>query len=495
MPLFEKKIFYGQIFFWVIWITSLNSQTITSALYLGKKEPEPQWFEYSSVDRGLVTISYASRTSSRYINLYKYDANFNRSWYQQLYEQNGRKSILNLAVLGERILVFIHEKKGGRNEPERHYYLSYMLNGAHDKQEKTLEVPAGLRRDNIPQMQFERSSNKKYLLAWQNFSTEKENEKLLCFVFSTDTQYVSTRNIELPAPDNEIKIHAVRISNKGTIFILARKAPEGRIRNFENAKWVLYRIGSEMSVPEVIDIHFNNKIITDLTFRIDKNDNAILGGFYSNKSKGKIIGTLYGRADSGSIKMTEIAANALPTTFLQNYLSSRQIEKGRELDDIYLDNIILRSDGGVLLLAEQYYVTSTSYRDVYGYWYNRNLFHYDDIILIALSPEGKIEWNTIIEKSQSAESNFELSYVPVVAGDGIYVFYKTRKKGLGANIYFQKVTDDGKLSVPKGFLSEFSESDTFYRKSCEQISNNEAILVYYQSRKRLFSLLKVSFQD
>ncbi len=222
-------------------------------------------------------------------------------------------------------------------------------------------------------------------------------------------------------------------------------------------------------------------------------EGLLIGGFYSLKSAAEVIGTLYARVDGATGQVVAHHKQKFEARFLAQYLSTRQIEKGRELGDYYLDDLVLRSDGGVLLLAEQFYRTTQTSRDIYGYWYSRDLLHYEDISIFSLSAGGEVEWTATIPKRQAAEERKEISYLPLVGESSLFLFYKTRLKGFGTNVYVSEVSYEGVVRAPRAFFERFRASDVFFRIFCEQIGNREAILTYFQNGSRSFTLAKVAF--
>ena len=66
--------------------------------------------------------------------------------------------------------------------------------------------------------------------------------------------------------------------------------------------------------------------------------------------------------------------------FLDDFMSERRAEKGRELSRYNLNQLEIRRDGGVVLIAEQFFVKQfrdlNSYNNPYGspYYYNPRYF-------------------------------------------------------------------------------------------------------------------------
>ncbi|MCS6905830.1 MAG: hypothetical protein RML72_07380 [Bacteroidia bacterium] len=477
LPLLEKSYYLAQ------------AQTVVASLHLSRKEPKPLWFEYVRADDGLVTLSYMKRNSSRQIGIFKYNENFKRSWEKLVFEQNGRQNIEFLAVLGEKIYVFVSELAQKEHYKELYYY-TYSLEGKVLASKVTLKKIPLLNGEEKAPIFFTYSLNKKLLLCHYRPPSEKRANSLEYFIFSADTPTIKSGKIPFRFKDDEATIKSIKLGNKGNIFLLFKRKDKGKPEN--EFRYYVSRFYTSSDSLIDIPLQTEDKYITDISFKPDKEENLYVCGFYSHKSTTQVIGVFYNKITLDSI--VKFNFQRLDEKFLEKYLTPRQIQKGKELSDFYLDDIILRSDGGVLLLGEQYYITPITYqRTLQGVWYTRDLHHYDDIMIISLSPNGEIEWSNIITKSQSSEYHTELSYLCVVGGENINIFYKTRLKGTGTNVYYHQIDYSGNISPPKMLFENFSNNDIFYRDFSEQISNNEAIIAYYQSKGKIFSLLKIEF--
>lgn len=480
-----------QIFFTGILLYSqLDAQQITAALYLGRKEPKPDWFEYSSRDKGLVTVGQMSRTSSRYVGIFKYDANFARQWQKQIFEQNGRLKVDHLAVLGENIVVFVEEDLP-KEEQVVVWAYQYDLNGNQLSQRREVNRGPRQKKERM-EINYALSQNKKRLLCFQKVGKKGEKEKLRFFIFDEKFKAPLEGGMELPWLSEQFNIKSIRVGNQGDVYVLGRVDPG---KNGENEKFrhYLYQYIPEQKDAVEIALDFQDYYVTDLSFRTDKDHNILLAGYFSRNTPGSVSGVFYQRINGQTHKLEVENYEKFSEAFMSRYLSQRQLDKGRELDNFYLDKIIPRSDGGVLLMGEQYYVSSNSYRDMYGFWYTQTFYHYDDIIVTSISGTGKVEWSSVVYKRQLSENPMQLSYFDMVAGENIYLFYEYREKDVGVNVYYQTLDMEGNVSLRQPLFPDYRASDVFYRGFCEQVNNQEAILVYYQQKRKVFSLIRLGF--
>jgi hypothetical protein len=423
--------------------------------------------------------------------VYKYNDQFARVWSKQVFENNGRREIIHLDVLQDAILVFVSEYNSREGVTITSYY-EYDLAG------QVLAHNVELHRDphqhrGLKRFRFERSLNRRHLVAFIEQARTNEPEELTYYVFSSTTDTLLSGQLTLPYSDEEFSLRKVQLSNRRQLFLLGRVTERGApVNDRASAKHVLlgHRLG-ETTLQEWV-LEPDSGALTDVMFKVDRNDQLVAGGFWGARGLNSIVGVYYARIDpNGGFLATR--SERFPPDVLTRYLTARQVQRGRELTDFYLNHLILRSDGGLLVLAEQYYVSSTSYRDLYGFWYTRDQHHYDDVLAMSLDSTGHTEWLSSVPKTQSGEYTRELSYTHFVTPDALLILSKTRLPTFGSNVYYQLVGYDGSVSQPKPFFRRLRPTDTFYREASGQVSNTEGIVVYFQQRGRLFSLLKIRF--
>ncbi len=176
-----------------------------------------------------------------------------------------------------------------------------------------------------------------------------------------------------------------------------------------------------------------------------------------------------------------------------------------ELYEYDLEDIVLRDDGGAILIGEQYFVREVTTTDFQG---NINIsyhYYYNDIIVISIDPEGQIEWTEKIAKRQHTVNDNGLfsSYALAIVGDKLNLIFNDNAKNLATS----KMTKGKAKGVVYDFTKRFKssvavlvqidsdgrqvkealfnakEAELLIRpKVAEQISNQEMV-IYGQKRK------------
>lgn len=469
-------------------------QNIEARLDLKRRDPKPDFFEYSPVDGGMVTLGPTSTVSSRYLGITKYDSDLKKEWTEKVLEQNGRKNVDFVSVIGPYIFVFVSEfvPKDGIIKT---YYYTYNLEGELLEEERILAIHPNQREHKVD-LQYVLSPNKKKLLAFKNLQNNRESEEILYYVFDDQGELVQNGEFNIRYPDNRLRVRSLRVSNSGNIFVLGQFVRNNNIRDADASKYLIYRFDLETEQGDEFPISMDDRFITDLAFRLDREENMYVAGFYSNRNSEQIAGTLMQKISVDGDLLID-ASEKFDESFLRNFLSRGKVRKGGELRNFRLDSqdgIVLRSDGGILLIAEKFFVTSQSYRDMYGYWVDREFYHFEEVILTSISGEGEIEWHSIVDKNQISDNPQNLSYFNAFSSSGTHIFYEYRPNRNRFNVYYNTIGIEGEVSERQALFADYREGNEFFPRFCEQINSQEALMVFMQSRGKVFSVVKVGLE-
>ncbi len=475
-----------------IWKLSFSQTTIAS-LELSRKDPIPRFFETSPADKGLITFGNMVRNSSRFLGLFKYDHDFKKQWSKQVLEQNGRNNVDFIANIAENIFVFVSEFFPKENAIRTFFY-RYDLAGNLLDDRKLLSELSNEKEHRVD-LKYMVSINRKTLLCNKNFNSAQGFEKVQYFVFDEEGTSFREGTLELPFRDEQLQIRKVLVSNEGNLFILGKQYLQDKVRSPEDFMYIIFVYETETStLREPLELKFGDRYITDLNIKVDREENIFAAGFYSNRSTYEMVGTVFCKFNSAGEEITMVAEK-FSDEFLAKFLTGRQIERGLELKYFYLDNIVLRSDGGVLLVAEKYYTTFSSMLDVYGYWVERQIHHYDEVIVNSVSSDGKIEWSTVVSKFQASENNINLSYFLMVTADGLHMIYEYSPRGMPETLYRNRIEMEGTTSEREIFMNSIGRNTGFFPRSSQQINNNEAIMVLYREKEKGYTIMRVDFRD
>lgn len=160
------------------------------------------------------------------------------------------------------------------------------------------------------------------------------------------------------------------------------------------------------------------------------NKELVVTGFYSENQATRIIGYFFVKPDFNIAKSVIKEAEDSDLKIAQDTLGQKPVYHGFEQDfvrkvgnknflgnGIYLEYIeirklILRSDGGVLLVGESHNSNASQFPYPANYdnrFSNRREMlyehYYDDVLLFSINPDGTTQWSEILKKKQYSEND------------------------------------------------------------------------------------------
>lgn len=388
---------------------------------------------------------------------------------------------------------------------------------------------------------FNISKDSSKLLIYNELPYDKKSPERFGFrVFDQNFDLLWEKNIVLPYNDDQFTVEDYRVDDQGNVFLLGVLYEDGakwRRRGNPTYRYVLLAYLDNGTSFEEIRIDLEDKFITDLTFRIGKDGNLVFAGFYSERGTYSVKGTYFFHIDPRSRAVMNRKSTPFEFDFLTAFMSDKNKQKAAEaiekndlrkvpeLYDYSLDELILRSDGGAVLVAEQYFVEQdvNNMYSPYGlypyyspfydpFYYNRfnqrqtdYFYHYNDIIVVNISPDGSIEWSSRIPKRQETRNDggYYSSYAMATTRDGFFFVFNDDARNFGGDDKKLYTYTGGNNSVValaqiniKGEVEVFPLTTSrdagvnVRPKMCKQIGKREMALLGEKGRGYRFGSLK-----
>ncbi|MCB0520773.1 MAG: hypothetical protein H6577_21675 [Lewinellaceae bacterium] len=386
---------------------------------------------------------------------------------------------------------------------------------------------------------FHISKDSSKLLVYNSLPNENKNPERFGFrVFNENFDLIWEKNIVLPYPDNKFTVEDYQVDNQGNVYLLGvlyQDEAKWRRRGNPTYNYVVLSYTNEGNDAKEYRIDLADKFITDLTFRVANGGTLICCGFYSERGTYSIKGAYYFRLDPKTGEMTNRNSQPFDFEFLTEFMSEKNkqkakeakerndVRRGAELYNYSLDELILRSDGGAVLVAEQFYIEQETYRDnpfgyyPYGFYspysYRSNIqtdyyYHYNDIIVVNIRPTGEIEWASRIPKQQETKNDggYYSSYAMSIVRDKLYFLFNDNARNYSPDRKENRFYNyNGSESIivlaqlnTKGELKTFplasnKDAGVITRpKMCKQIGKRE--MAIFGERGRGFRFANLTFE-
>jgi hypothetical protein len=257
----------------------------------------------------------------------------------------------------------------------------------------------------------------------------------------------------------------------------------------------------------VRDIDIGGKILDEIKIKADNtNKRILLNAFYYKQKRGNIEG-LYSLVwdKQQNQKLREITS--IFNEDLRANAKSQDASVRMAFNDYFIKNIIVRKDGGYLVISESEYSTTRGgvfnrwdylgggnpwispmdyyyYSPAYGYsnypwnrWNNNTStrYHAENVMILSYGKDGSVEWSNVIPKSQfDDETDNMISFQLVNNGAEIHFLFNIyERRTLMLND--QSIAADGKVTR-NATLKNLDKGYEFMARYGKQVGSRQVIM-------------------
>ncbi len=503
----------------ILTCTLLFSQSFAqeTSIYWGKSRQIPKKSNIGKIlgtdNFGLYTLRFQKKGWGKsYAYLERYDRSLSLEFSSEMVLPNAKGQELTyeeLFYLGNQFLMFssFYDKERGVN-----YAYAHRVNrkGEVDKESLLVDSIKSVNNRKIGSFDFVISKDSSKILVYHNEPFSKGvPEKFSYIVLNRNLQVIWAKKIELPYKEENYMITDYQIDNAGNVYQLGKviKEKENKQKRYPSFKYVILAYFFKSDLMKEYEIDLGPKYISEITFKNDKNNNLVCAGFYSNSSSLDIFGTFYLRIDANTKLVTAKGTKDFDKKLLMKFMSSRKADKGKELSSFKLRDLVLRDDGGAVLLAEQYYLEVVRTLDPnYNTERRTDYYHYNEIVVININPDASIAWSNVIPKRQTSinDGGYYLSYAMAIVRSNIYIVYNDDTRNIGvyssrnlfplnrtrrAMVTLVSIEKNGEFS--KSQLFDAKDQKTILRpKISEQLNQTQLLIYGERGNSYLFGSIK-----
>ncbi len=346
-------------------------------------------------------------------------------------------------------------------------------------------------------------------------------EKFGFMVVDKEMNLLWKKDITLPYRDELFDIETIKVDNYGNAYVLGLLYMDRRRTKRKGAANYQYKVLSYTNNGGDINeysVGLPDKFLTDLQIGIRANKDIVCAGFYSETGKLSIRGTFFFSIDARTKEVKTQSFKEFDIDFITQNMTEREADKAKrreekgqdvELYEYDLDKLIVRSDGGAMLIGEQYFVKTVTYTQYIG---NRpsvrtvTYYYYNDIILVNIDGSGNIDWAIKVPKRQMSvdDGGFYSSYAMAINKDKIYFIYNDNPDNLsytgvgrvsnagGRNQVVMVAQVNSKGEMSRKPLSAGISEVIIRPKVCEQISYSDMIL--FGQRRKTQQFGRITFE-
>ena len=289
---------------------------------------------------------------------------------------------------------------------------------------------------------------KNYTYDYIGSNDKTEHYELNMLDAADDMQVVWKTNVDMPYKSQFFEILDGCTDEDGNFYMVGALFTD-KYRNvtrdgFPSYTFKIFKYNASGKVFEA-DIKLKDKFLTDLRLDIAGGGKLVCTGFYSNDKKTTSVNGVYflsinaqdGTVSKESTKKFELDMVTENMSDKVAKKTKKRAAKGKDLSlyEFRFDELIPRSDGGAIIIAEQYFVrtyTTTSSNSATGRMTTTThyLYYYNDILVINVTPEGEIEWAHKIHKRQRTTDDigYWSSYARINTGKELRFIFNDNAK-------------------------------------------------------------------
>jgi hypothetical protein len=301
------------------------------------------------------------------------------------------------------------------------------------------------------------NSEDKQHIAVLKINTKNDNNHLLTTVlFDKDLRLQQKTFMNIAMPERNDYLTEFQLDNGGNL-VFARAIQSGSEDNIQ--KLFLFVKPFRSPTAFETELVLDNIFLDDLRIKADNNFNQyIITSFYSKSRRGNLEGLYLAvwNKESSAIR----SAMAMPfDDALRNDAKGENSFK-TAFNDYFIRNIIVKKDGGFLMVAEAFYTTGrgginrgnymygspfmrpsdyymfSPYSYGYPWWrYNSfnnsqlNRYHAENIVVMAFDSTGSTNWSNVVNKSQwDDDTDATIGYQLVNTGDQLHFLFNQQEK-------------------------------------------------------------------
>lgn len=259
----------------------------------------------------------------------------------------------------------------------------------------------GERIFNPPALDVVRSEDKNCFVVFN--SSERNKLELTCIKLDK-MQVLWDKTVTMEDDFYDSNMKAMALSNAGEFFVISEK--NNRRSKIEEHEYMV--LGITASGDHLTQVPLPEFLTRDARFTYDNQHHRLVAaGLYSDKNRDRANGVFFLKMDAGGT--AAVSYEPFDDKFI-SVLKRKDVEDDTKgISDAEVKQLILRQDGGVLLVAERHHEIQRGTSAGRGFWREglRMIvdFYYDDLFVIAIEPTGQTQWKTVLHKKQYSQDD------------------------------------------------------------------------------------------
>lgn len=345
------------------------------------------------------------------------------------------------------------------------------------------------------------SEDKNRIVVFKINNRNEQRYGVKTLLYDKELTPLKTSRIPLAMNDRNDLLSDFAVDNEGNFFFARGERPSS---NGNVLKLFLIQKPFAQDTFLIHPIKLDNISLDEVKMKADNaNNHYVITSFYYKGRKNIIDGIFHSVWDKAT--NTEIANTAIPLgdDIRQDARGENNIKNA--FNEFYLQQIVLKRDGGFVVCAENLYTSSRGVASPYSRWdylspysspfnsyyYSRwggwgypyssrwgnqvTRYNADNVVVLSFDKNGKLDWSNTIHKSQfDDESEASVSYQMINTGDALRYIYNDFEKRTPLLAY-QSIEPAGQITR-NPTLKNLDQGYSFLPRYAKQTGQRQVII-------------------
>ena len=420
-----------------------------------------------------------------------FNAALQQKWEKKLEEANDQRNIDLVVMFNGRPIIITSEWKKSENLIT--FYADVLNNkGNSFIKEKKIGTISYTKGSDLEKPRFVISHNNLNAVIVVEEDRDKDQVLHLMMLDSSLTMNMLYSPV-INYPSKQFEVTNVVLSDANDFAAIAQGTEKNQ--NGQKGKTTKYKLFLKRSGESFFDestISSGDKNITEAALTADNiNNKIVVAGFYNDNESFAGTGILFVSWNLKNKTPMEIKSVSIDDNVRIKMIGERNSGANIGMYSYPIRKMILRSDGGAVVIAEAAYYSEYSYFDYFTQSFTRRTeYHYDNVIIMSIHTNGTIDWSGVLHKSQESmdDGGFLSSFCSILESDRIDLVYNN---DISRNNEIENFSISNKGETEQKKVSRSSDHLTLIPHSGEQVDENTLIVAAIM-KKKLY-LLKLEF--
>lgn len=236
------------------------------------------------------------------------------------------------------------------------------------------------------------------------FNSDKLQTDHLCIMDSSLTPVIQ-KTISIPYGEKNFYPVDFALSNNGDFnFMGVRSLKANESGKKRKEDFILFVSPASDNRSFELGIGESEIQLTGAALAFDNAKNRVVcAGFCFDKSANTGAGIIYGYAEMNNNPAFRFFRSSVDNKFQLKLIGERNSGNEIGLVEYPVKKIILRNDGGAVMIAEALYTNEYSYYDYFTQSFTRRTdYHFNNVVAVSINNDGSIDWLNMIRKDQES---------------------------------------------------------------------------------------------